>query len=269
MVSQSSGTSTGQRGAQQATRQDGVQRHGVGRVDEDDPGDLAPQQGGEQAAEGQDRHAADAVPDQHDRASSGRRVEHGPQVPRHAFEAVAAVRGLAGQAEAGQVPEHEAEAVGEVLLLVPPSGRVEVPAVGQQQRRRALRGAVLLDVEVGPVRPGDAARPPAALRAGLVGATATREQDKGAPGHGPEQEGDADREPAGLDDLAYVPRPDEVGAAAEQGQGQQPRQPEDEEGERHGHGGASPPGERGRCWRRAAGGGAAACARAFCCNGGT
>jgi hypothetical protein len=112
MVSHSSGTRTGpSQGAKQATRQDRVQRHRIRRVHQHDPGDLLAQQLREQAADGQDGHAPDAVPDQHDGAASRSCGEHGLEVPCHAFQAVVPARRLSRQTQSGQIPEHEAEAI--------------------------------------------------------------------------------------------------------------------------------------------------------------
>ena len=52
---------------------------------------------------------------QDDRAAVAARIQHRFEIPREPLKTVAAVRWLAGQAEAREIPQDKAEAVGKVL----------------------------------------------------------------------------------------------------------------------------------------------------------
>ena len=131
----------------------GPDRVGVGRVGQDQAGHPSAQRLGEDLAEGQGDHPADAVADQHGRPVAGE-GEHGLEVGRELLQAVIVVVGLLREAQARLVPDDQAEPAGEVLLLVEPLGAVGPPAVGPDDRRGVGR-PVALDPELAPVGPAD------------------------------------------------------------------------------------------------------------------
>ncbi len=219
-----------------------LQRVGVGGVEQRDPRDAAVDVGVLEQ-QGLDGHAADAVADQDGTIAPGG-LDHRFEIPRELLEVDGAAVRRPGLAQPRQVPEHEAEPIGEVALRLVPEGAVHAPAVGEDDRRRP-GGPVDLEVEGRPRGAGD--HLPLAVRSArrpIVRPGEKKQQDAAAeerPGRQP----DPGPEPPGLpdkvqharpvtDQMALMPGPEQVGRRGEDHERQKGGEEPDDGKEGHG-----------------------------------